>query len=88
VSTMILSSLNIDVLLHLIKFLDSDDRFNLALSGILQGLENLNKRIDLQKRYSEFFTQMQAKWWNQIVTFPELKKLALNWGYVVIARAN
>ena len=70
------------------KFVHPDDRFNLVLSGILKGFENVNNGIDLDKRYSEFLAQMQAKWWNQIVTFPELKKLELNWGYVVVARAN
>jgi hypothetical protein len=85
---MILSSLNIDVLLYLMKFVKPVDRFNLVLSGILKGFENAIKGIDLRQRYSECFTQMQAKWWNQIVTFPELKKLELKWGYVVVARAN
>ena len=45
-----LESLNIDVLLHLIKFVDPVDRFNLILSGILKGFDNVNKGMDLQKR--------------------------------------
>jgi hypothetical protein len=53
-----LSSLNIDVLLYLIKSLDPVDRFNLALSGILKGLKNVNQGIDLDKRYSEPLTTM------------------------------
>jgi hypothetical protein len=51
-----LSSLNVDVLLHLMKSVDPVDRFNLALSGILKGFENANEGIDLRKRYSEHFT--------------------------------
>jgi hypothetical protein len=54
-SNMDLSSLNVDVLLHLIKFVDPVDRFNLVLSGILKGFENVNEGIDLDKRYSETF---------------------------------
>jgi hypothetical protein len=54
-SDMDLSSLNVDVLLHLIKFVDPVDRFNLVLSGILKGFENVNEGIDLDKRYSETF---------------------------------
>jgi len=50
-----LSSLNVDVLLHLIGFVEPVDRFNLVLSGILKGFENVNKRIDLHERYSEHF---------------------------------
>ena len=49
-------SLNFDVLLHLIKFVDPVDRFNLVLSGILKGFENVNEGIDLRQRYSEHFT--------------------------------
>ena len=51
-----LSSLNVDVLLHLMKFIDAEDRFNLALSGILKGFENVNKGISLHERYSEQFS--------------------------------
>ncbi len=47
-----LSSLNVDVLLYLMKLLDQDDRFNLILSGILKGFENVNEGIDLRQRYS------------------------------------
>ncbi len=53
---MILSSLNVDVLLYLMKFVEPVDRFNLALSGILKGFENVIKGIDLHERYSEHFT--------------------------------
>ena len=58
--TMNLSSLNVDVLLHLIKFVKPVDRFNLALSGILKGFENV-KGIDPDKRYSQHFTMCQCK---------------------------
>ena len=51
-----LSSLNVDLLLYLMKFVKLVDRFNLALSGILKGFENINEGIDLDKRYSEHFT--------------------------------
>jgi hypothetical protein len=46
-----LASLNVDVLLHLMKFVDPFSRFNLALSGILRGFENANEGIDLRQRY-------------------------------------
>jgi hypothetical protein len=45
-----LASLNVDVLLYLIDFIDPVDRFNLVLSGILKGLENVNKGMDLKRR--------------------------------------
>ena len=45
-----LAALNIDVLLHLIKFVDPVDRFNLILAGILKGFDNVNKGMDLRKR--------------------------------------
>ena len=45
------SSLSFDVLLHLVKFVEPVDCVNLLLSGILEGFENVNKGIDLQKRY-------------------------------------
>ena len=48
---MYLASLNVDVLLYLIDFIDPVDRFYLALSGILLGLENVNKGMDLKRRY-------------------------------------
>ena len=54
-ATMDLSSLNVDVLLYLMKFLHPDDHFNLVLSGILNGFENAIERIDRRKRYSEHF---------------------------------
>ena len=51
-----LSSLNVDVLLHLIGFVKPVDRFNLVLSGVLKGFENAIEGIDFRKRYSEHFT--------------------------------
>jgi len=42
-----LSSLNVDVLLHLIKFVDPVDRFNLILSGVLKGFEIFITEINL-----------------------------------------
>ena len=56
-ATMDLSSLNVDVLLYLMKFLHPDDHFNLVLSGILKGFEKSKviERIDRRKRYSEHF---------------------------------
>jgi hypothetical protein len=48
-----LSSLNADVLLYLMEFVKPVDRFNLALSGILKGFENVNKGVILHERYSE-----------------------------------
>ena len=81
-----LSSLNVDVLLHLIGFVKSVDRFNLALSGILKGFENVNKGVILHKRYSEHLTFVSSC--NQIVICPESNVVELNWGYVVVARAN
>ena len=71
-----LSSLNIDVLLYLIKFLNSVDRFNLVLSGILKGFENANKGIDLRQRYSEHFNCSASG--DQIVMCLESKNLKLN----------
>ena len=53
-----LPALNVDVLLYLMKFVKPDDRFNLALSGILKGFENVNEGIDLHERYSEHFIAM------------------------------
>ena len=80
------SSLNVDVLLHVMKFLKPDDRFNLVLSGILKGFENANEGIDLRQRYSEHLTCDVSG--NQIVTFPESKVLVLNWCHSIIARAS
>jgi hypothetical protein len=57
--TMHLTSLNDDVLFHLIKFVDPVDRFNLLLSGILKGFENVNEGIDLRQRYSEYLILVQ-----------------------------
>jgi len=45
-----LSSLDVDVLLYLMKFIDPVDRFNLVLSGILKGFENANERMNLRQR--------------------------------------
>ena len=56
-----LSSLNVDILLHLMKFTDPVDQFNLVLSGILKGFENANEGIDLRERYPEYFTAVQCK---------------------------
>jgi hypothetical protein len=83
---MILSSLNIDVLLHLMKFVDPVDRFNLVLSGILKGFENVNKGISLDKRYSEQVTCNLNG--NHIVICSESTFVKLNWGYVVVGCAN
>jgi hypothetical protein len=52
-STMNLLSLNVDVLLYLMKFVKPVDRFNLVVSGILKGFENANIGIDLRKRLIE-----------------------------------
>ena len=57
-STVNLPALNVDVLLYLMKFVKPVDRFNLALSGILKGFENVNEGIDLRERYSEHFIAM------------------------------
>ena len=80
-----LSSLNVDVLLCLMKFVHPYDRFNLLLSGILRGFENVNKGIDLRERYSEHFSLVSSDKSN---CYLELKIVELNWGYVVVARAN
>ena len=81
-----LSSLNVDVLLHLMEFVEPVDRFNLAVSGILKGFENVNKGIDLRQRYLiHFFCDVSV---NQMVICPESTIVELNWGFVVIARAN
>ena len=50
ISTMQLVALNIDALLHLLEFVDPVDRFNLILSGILKGFDNVSKGMDLRKR--------------------------------------
>jgi hypothetical protein len=66
-----LSSLDVDVLLYLLKFVDPEDRFNLVLSGILKRFENANEGIDLRQRYYEHFTcSVNA---NQIVIWSESK---------------
>jgi hypothetical protein len=81
-----LSSLNVDVLLYLMKFVDPVDRINLVVSGILKGFENAIEGIDLRQRYSEHFTCDVRG--NLIVTSLELKELELNWGHVVMARVS
>jgi hypothetical protein len=81
-----LSSLSVDVLLYLMKFLHPDDHLNLVISGILKGFENANEGIDLRQRYSEHFTCDVSD--NLIAVSPELKVLVLNWGHVVTARAS
>ena len=78
-----LSSLNVDVLLYLIKFVDPVDRLNLVVSGILKGFENVSEGINLRERYSEHLL-IQCKWRNHNVISPELKNLKSNWGLVVI----
>ena len=80
------SSLNADVLLHLLKFVDPVDKFNLLLSGILKGFENANEGIDLRERYSEQFTCDVSG--NQIFISPESKILQLKSGNVVTGRAS
>ncbi len=84
--TMDLSSLNVDVLLYLMEFVDPVDRFNLVLSGILRGFENANEGIDLNERYSQHFTSVSSS--NHIVICSESTVVELNWGYVVVASAN
>jgi hypothetical protein len=84
--TMELSSLNADALLYLMEFVDPVDRFNLVLSGILKGFENVNKGIDLRERYSEHFTSVSSC--SPTVFCLESIIVELNWGYVVIARAS
>ena len=81
-----LSSLNVDVLLHLMKFVDPDDRFNLVLSGILKGFKNVNEGVNLHERYSQHFTFVSSS--NQIFICLELNIVTLNWGYVGVACAN
>ena len=55
--TMNFSSLNPDVLLYLMGFVTPVDRsFNLVLSGVLKGFENVNEGMDLRERYSGHFT--------------------------------
>ena len=85
-TTMNFSSLNADVLLHLLKFVGPVDKFNLLLSGILKGFENANEGIDLRERYSEHFTCDVSG--NQIFISRESKILQLNSGNVVTGRAS
>jgi hypothetical protein len=75
-STMNLSSLNVDVLLHLMKFVKPVDRFNLILSGILRGFENVNKGIIPHERYSGHLTCSVSV--NRIVMSTESVVLKLN----------
>ena len=56
-----LSSLNVDVLLYLIRFVHPVDRCNLVVSGILKGFENVNEGIDINQRYSEHLILVQRK---------------------------
>ena len=53
--------MNVDVLLYLMGFVEPVDRFNLVLSGILKGFENVNEVMDLRQRYSEHPTFLQCK---------------------------
>jgi hypothetical protein len=55
------SSLDVDVLLHLLKFIKPVDRLNLVVSGILKGFENVNEGVDLRQRYSEHLLSMQCE---------------------------
>ena len=82
-----LSSLHVDVLLYLMKFVDPVDRFNLVLSGVLKGFENVNEGLDLRRRLIESLFWMQCKC-NQNVLRPELKTLGWNWGYTVMVRIS
>jgi hypothetical protein len=52
ISIMSLSTMHADVTLYLMKFIKPVDSFNLLISGILKGFENVTKEIDLQQRYS------------------------------------
>jgi hypothetical protein len=81
-----LSSLNVDVLLYLLKFVEPVDCFNLALSGILKGFENAHEVIDLRQRYSEHFTCDVNG--NQFSNCLGSSVLELNWDYVVVECAN
>ena len=73
---MALSLLNVDLLLHLMKFMHPVARFNLALSGSLKGFENVNKGISLHERYSEQLNVISSC--NKIVFCPELIIVELN----------
>ena len=79
-----LSSLNVDVLLYLMGFVEPVDRFNLILSGILKGFENVNEVMDLRLNILLFCNVNN----NQIVVCSESNIVKLNWGYVVVACAN
>jgi hypothetical protein len=57
------SSLDVKILLRLMKFLSPEDRFNLVLSGVLKGFENANEGIDIRHRYSEHFT-CSVQWYS------------------------
>ena len=46
-----LASLSDDVLFYLMKFVDPIDRFNLVLSGIFKGFENVSRVIKVHHRY-------------------------------------
>jgi hypothetical protein len=69
-----LTSVNVDVLLYLMKFVDPVDRSNVVLSGILKGFENANEGLDLRERYSKHLLLMQCKRCNQNVICLELKE--------------
>jgi hypothetical protein len=53
-STTHLAQLNIDVLLHLMKFVHPVDRVNLAFAGILKGFDNINRGAILKQRFYHF----------------------------------
>ena len=92
-SIMYLASLNVDVLLYLIDFIDPVDRFNLALSGILLGLENVNKGMDLKRRYFQHISHYRlCKFCNMqyiiCSIYPDMNFGNWNWGYPEMARMN
>ena len=76
--------MNVDVLLYLMGFVEPVDRFNLVLSGILKGFENVNEVMDLRLNILLFCNVNN----NQIVVCSESNIVKLNWGYVVVACAN
>jgi hypothetical protein len=80
------SSLDVYVLLHLMKFVKPVDRINLLLSGIVKGFENVSEGFNLRQRYSGHFIFVISG--NRIVICSESNIVKLNWDYVVVARAN
>jgi len=80
------SSLNVDVLLYLMGFIKPVDQFNLLLSGILRGFEDVVKGIILRERYCEHFTSVSSC--SHSVICPESIIVDLYWGYAVVAHPN